>query len=55
MSQDCLLQPVVELSHTVNEKGISLDKAAMRAVEARLKRDATLPKYDMLINPVSTA
>ena len=41
------LHPVVELSHTVYEKGISLGKAAMRAVEARLKRDATLPKYDI--------
>ena len=49
------LHPVVELSHTVYEKGISLGKAAMRAVEARLKRDATLPKYDILINPASTA
>jgi hypothetical protein len=38
----------------VYEKGIALGKAAMRAVEARLKRDATLPKYDILINPVST-
>ena len=49
------LHPVVELSHQVYQKGISLGKAAMRAVEARLKRDATLPKYDILINPASTA
>lgn len=49
------LHPVVELSHTVYEKGISLGNVAMRAVEARLKRDATLPKYDILINPVSSA
>ena len=49
------LHPVVELSREVYEKGISLGKAAMRAVEARLKRDANLPKYDILINPVSTA
>jgi hypothetical protein len=26
----------------------------MEAVEARLKRDPKLPKYDILINPVST-
>jgi Rhodopirellula transposase DDE domain len=49
------LYPVVELSRQVYQKGISLGKAAMRAVEARLKRDATLPKYDILINPMSTA
>ena len=49
------LHPVVKLSRQVYQKGISLGKAAMRAVEARLKRDATLPKYDILINPASTA
>ena len=49
------LHPVVELSRKVYQKGISLGKATMQAVEARLKRDATLPKYDILINPASTA
>lgn len=49
------LHPVVELSRDVYQKGISLGKAAMRAVEVRLKRDAILPKYDIVINPVSTA
>lgn len=49
------LHPVVELSRQVYQKGVSLGKAAMRAVEARLKRDVNLPKYDILINPVSTA
>jgi hypothetical protein len=48
------LHPVVELSHQVYAKGISLGKAAMAEVEARLKRDAKLPKYDILINPAST-
>jgi hypothetical protein len=47
------LHPVVELSRKVYEKGISLGKAAMGAVEARLKRDPKLPKYDILINPAS--
>ena len=47
------LHPVVELSRTVYDKGISLGKAAMQAVEARLKRDPALPKYDMLIDPAS--
>jgi hypothetical protein len=48
------LHPVVELSRKVYDKGISLGKAAMQAVEARLKRDPQLPKYDILINPAPT-
>jgi hypothetical protein len=48
------LHPVVELSRQVYQKGIRLGKAAMEAVEARLKRDPKLPKYDIVINPVST-
>ena len=48
------LHPVVALSRKVYAKGISLGKAAMEAVEARLKRDPKLPKYDILINPAST-
>jgi hypothetical protein len=49
------LHPVVELSRKGYEKGISLSKMAMEAVEARLKRDPQLPKYDILINPASTS
>jgi hypothetical protein len=49
------LHPVVHLSRQVYEKGISLSKAAMAAVEARLKRDPKLPKYDILINPMASA
>ena len=49
------LHPVVELSRQVYQKGIRLGKVAMDAVEARLKRDPKLPKYDILINPASTA
>ncbi len=45
------LHPVVELSHKVYQKGISLGKAAMQAVEKRLERHPELPKYDILINP----
>jgi hypothetical protein len=48
------LHPVVELSRHVYHKGISLGKMAMEAVEARLKRDPQLPKYDILISPAST-
>jgi hypothetical protein len=49
------LHPVIELSRKVYQKGISLGKTAMQAVEARLKRDPQLPKYDIVINPASTA
>jgi Rhodopirellula transposase DDE domain len=48
------LHPVVELSRQVYTKGIALGKVAMEAVEARLKRDSQLPKYDIVINPAST-
>ena len=48
------LHPVVELSRQVYQKGIRLGKAAMGVVETRLKRNPKLPKYDILINPVST-
>lgn len=49
------LHPVVELRHTVYQKGISLGKAAMQAVETRLERHPELPKYDILINPAPTS
>ena len=49
------LQPVVELSRTLYQKGISLSKSAMRAVEARLQRNPLLPKWDILIRPAMTA
>src|SRR5712691_3989675 len=49
------LHPVVKLSRKVYNKGISLGKAAMQAVEARLKRHPALPKYDILINPAPTS
>jgi hypothetical protein len=48
------LHPIVELSHTIYQKGIALGKAAMQAVEARLERHPALPKYDILIKPVLT-
>ena len=48
------IHPVVALSRKVYQKGISLGKAAMQAVEARLERHPELPKYDILINPAPT-
>jgi Rhodopirellula transposase DDE domain len=47
------MHPAVALSRTVYEKGIALSKAAMQAVEARLKRAPQLPTYDILVNPAS--
>ena len=49
------LHPVVALSRKVYQKGISLGKAAMQAVEARLERHPALPKYDIVINPAPTS
>ena len=45
------IKPVVKLSQTVYQKGISLSKKAMLAIEARLERDPILPKWDILIRP----
>lgn len=45
------ISPVVTLSRTVYQKGISLSKTAMREVEARLERHPLLPKWDILITP----
>ena len=45
------IQPVVDLSRQVYKKGISLTKTEMKAVEARLDRHPTLPKWDILIRP----
>jgi Rhodopirellula transposase DDE domain len=49
------LHPVVALSRTAYQKGISLGKKAMQAVEARLERHPELPKWDILLRPASTA
>lgn len=49
------LRPIVELSEEVYEKGISLSQKAMRAIEVRLQRHPELPKWDILIRPMSTA
>ena len=49
------IHPIVALSYKMYQKGVSLGKAAMQAVEARLKRDPNLPKYDIVINPTPTS
>ena len=45
------IHPIVTLSRTVYQKGVSLSKKAMQAVEARLERNPLLPKWDILIQP----
>jgi len=47
------IHPVVELSHKVYEKGVTLSKKAMQTVEARIERNPSLPKWDILIQPTS--
>jgi hypothetical protein len=47
--------PLVERSRTVCQKGVTLSKQAMRAVEDRLQRHPELPQWDILIRPVSTS
>ena len=46
------LHPVVQLSTRIYEKGISLSKKAMTAIEDRLRRNPDLPKWDILVCPV---
>jgi len=45
------IHPIVELSRKLYQKGVSLSKAAMQEVEARLERNPLLPKWDILIRP----
>ena len=49
------MHPIVELSRKVYQKGVTLSKRAMRAVENRLERHPELPNWDILIQPVSPA
>jgi transposase len=49
------IHPIVTLSRQIYQKGVTLSKRAMQAVEARLERDSELPKWDIRIQPVSTS
>jgi len=49
------IHPIVETSTKVYEKGVSLSKSVMRALEKRLKRNPELPKWDILIEPMPAA
>jgi len=46
------IHPLVTLSHKVYAKGVTVSKAAMRTVEARVERNPLLPKWDILIHPI---
>ena len=48
------IHPIVELSRKVYQKGVTLSKQAMQAVEDRLERHPELRYWDILIRPVST-
>jgi len=45
------IHPIVDVSTTVYEKGISLSRSAMREIEKRLVRDPDLPKWNILVAP----
>jgi len=45
------LNPTVAISRKFYQKGVSLSKKVMKKVEARLKRNPLLPKWDILILP----
>lgn len=45
------LHPIIKLNSTIYQKGISLNKSAMKEVEKRLERNPLLPKWDVLIHP----
>lgn len=47
------IHPIVKLNQQTYSKGISLTKVDMRGIEKRLKRNPELPKWDILIQPVS--
>ena len=47
------IHPIVALSRKVYQKGVTLSKRAMQAVEDRLERDPELPKWDVVIHPTS--
>ncbi len=46
------IHPILTLSKTVYQKGISLTKKAMKELEPRLQRNSLLPKWDILIQPL---
>ena len=46
------IAPMIDLVQATYPKGISLSKAEMKPIEARLERNPLLPKWDILIRPL---
>jgi hypothetical protein len=46
------IAPAVRLSTTVYAKGVRVSKQAMAALESRLQRSPTLPRWDIVIEPL---
>ncbi len=44
-------RPIVKLIETTYDKGVRIAKDAFEAIENRLQRHHSLPKYDVLIQP----
>ena len=44
-------RPIVRLIETTYNKGVRIAKDAFNAIESRLQRHDSLPKYDVLIQP----
>ena len=49
------MPPIVALSRQGSQTGVTLSKRAMRAVDNRLTCHPELPRWNMLIQPVSTS
>ena len=45
------VSPVVHLMERVYETGVRVSRPAFRPIAARLQRDATLPKWSLVISP----
>ncbi len=46
------IKPVVNLLEKIYEKGICLTKKEMKPYESKMKRSKTLPKWDVIIDPL---
>jgi len=47
------IKPVVHLLEKIYEKGIRLTKKEMKPYESKIQRSKSLPKWDVLIDPLT--
>ena len=47
------IKPVVHLLKKIYEKGIRLTKKEMKPYESKIQRSKSLPKWDVIINPLT--